>query len=380
MKILIAGLTTRAIAESAVRAGCDVIAVDFFGDLDSKRIGANISLRDRGLDYSAAALARVARDVSYDALAYCGSLENHPDVVAEMSQGKFLLGNAPETLRRVRDPAVLLESLAARGFLVPRTFAVGYDGEMPTGGRWLVKPAAGGGGHGIRVWQGEALHGSQILQEHVPGIPASAVFVGDGRQSILLGWSELLPAPAGFRYSGNLLPLEAPRTALDEVRCLAEALTEEFGLIGVNGVDFVLNGERPVVLEVNPRYSASMELVERAAGISVFRAHLDACSGRLPDARYPSALDAALGSGHCHGKLIVYARKRVSAVDSSRWIERGVRDVPHPGEVIEAGHPICTVLGSDPIRAECLAGLHAEEAAILASCAPAEVAPGSSSA
>src|SRR5262245_40825751 len=375
MKILVVGLTTRAITESAVHAGCDVITVDFFGDLDSKRISANISLRDRGLDYSAAALACVARDVSYDALAYCGSLENHPDIVAELSRRKILLGNSPETLRRVRDPAVVLGSVAARGFLVPKTFAEGSDGEMPTGGQWLVKPAAGGGGQGIRVWRGEALRGSQILQEHVPGIPASAVFVGDGRQSILLGWSELLPAHAGFRYSGNLFPLQAPRTALDEVGRLTEALTEEFGLIGVNGVDFVLNGERPVVLEVNPRYSASMELVERAAGISIFRTHLDACSGRLPDARCLSALDAALGSGHWHGKRIVYARERVGAADSSQWIGRGVRDVPHPGEVIEAGHPICTVLASDPMRAECLARLHAEEAAILASCARAGVAP-----
>jgi hypothetical protein len=375
VRILIVGLTTRAIAESAVRAGCDVVAVDYFGDLDSKQICPNISLRDRDLDYSAAALARVAREISYDAVAYCGSLENHPDVVAELAHGKSLLGNSPDALRRVRDPAVLLGFLAGRGFLVPETIGGAHGRALPTRGWWLVKPAAGGGGQGIRIWHGEALHGSQVLQELVPGIPASAVFVGDGHRSALLGWSELLAAGTGFRYGGNLFPLEAPRAARDEITGLVEALTEEFSLVGVNGVDFVLNGDRPVVLEVNPRYSASMELIERASGIGVFRVHLDGCAGRLPDARERSALDAALDRRACHGKRIVYARERVCAVNPAAWIARGVRDVPHPGEVIEAGHPICTVLASGATRVGCVARLHAEEAAVVGWCSPGGVAP-----
>jgi hypothetical protein len=118
-----------------------------------------------------------------------------------------------------------------------------------------------------------------------------------------------------------------------------------------------------------------MELIERASGISVFRTHLDGCGGRLPDARGRSALDAARDGPACHGKRIVYARERVRAVNPSAWIARGVRDVPHPGEVIEAGHPICTVLASDKTRAGCVAQLHAEEALVVASCAPAGVAP-----
>jgi predicted ATP-grasp superfamily ATP-dependent carboligase len=30
--------------------------------------------------------------------------------------------------------------------------------------------------------------------------------------------------------------------------------------------------------------------------------------------------------------------------DTVGWLERGVRDVPHPGERIAAGHPICTLV------------------------------------
>src|SRR5205823_7422796 len=61
VRILLTGLSARAIAESAVRAGCDIVTADYFGDVDTKRLGPNTSLRERGSGYSAAALAQLAR-------------------------------------------------------------------------------------------------------------------------------------------------------------------------------------------------------------------------------------------------------------------------------------------------------------------------------
>ena len=81
-----------------------MLTVDYFGDLDQQRLCETHSLRERGLGYSPAAILEVARTLSYDAVVYCGGLENHPDVVAELARDRVLLGNAPETLRRVREP------------------------------------------------------------------------------------------------------------------------------------------------------------------------------------------------------------------------------------------------------------------------------------
>ena len=44
------------------------------------------------------------------------------------------------------------------------------------------------------------------------------------------------------------------------------------------------------------------------------------------------------------GKAVLFATEDVVVGDSVRWLERGVRDVPHPGERIAAGRPICTVV------------------------------------
>ena len=360
MRILIAGLTTRAIAESAVRAGATIITVDYFGDLDQERLCETHSLRERGLGYSPEAILETARTLSYDAVVYCGGLENHPDVVAELARGRVLLGNEPETLRRVREPVELFRILAAQGFAVPETRLAGDP--LPRTGRWLLKPARGGGGQGVRSWTGRAPSSSQLLQERVNGVSGSASFVSDGRRSVVLGWTQQLRARRSFRYAGNLMPLRGSAAARKEVDAIADALTREYGLRGLNGFDFILRRGRPVVLEVNPRYCASMELMERASGASLFGFHLAACGGELP-------APVALAPG-VWGKSIVYATRTVSAPDTTVWLDEGIRDVPHPGEIIRAEHPICTVLAFGSTRALCRATLDAEAKRIRAACAP----------
>ena len=61
--------------------------------------------------------------------------------------------------------------------------------------------------------------------------------------------------------------------------------------------------------------------------------------------------------------------------DSERWLERGVRDVPHPGERIAAGRPICTVVTTAATPEDALAGLE-EQAARLRAELRVEVAAG----
>jgi predicted ATP-grasp superfamily ATP-dependent carboligase len=361
VRILIAGLTTRAIAESAARAGAEIVTVDYFGDLDHQRLCESHALRERGRRYSAAAILEVARELAYDALAYCGGLENHPDVVSALARDRVLLGNEPDTLRRVRDPGELFRYLDGQGFAVPETrFATD---PLPASGRWLVKPARGGGGQGVRVWEEQQPTSAQILQEFVEGVSASASFVADGHRSVVLGWTEQLHPPRGFRYAGNIMPLDGPSAARQEVGAIADALTRKYGLRGLNGFDFVLREDgHPVLVEVNPRYCASMELVERASGASLFGLHLAACQGRLP-----TSFDEAPG---IWGKAIVYATRTVAVPDTTAWLAQGVRDVPHPGEVIPAGHPICTVLASGPTRSRCDTALRTEAARIRTACPP----------
>ena len=98
---------------------------------------------------------------------------------------------------------------------------------------------------------------------------------------------------------------------------LSAAVAGEFGLAGVNGIDFISRGGRAYAVEVNPRWSASMELVELAYGISVFGAHAAACArGQLPD----FDLCAAGRGAQVLGKAVVFARQDVVIGDTSAWL------------------------------------------------------------
>jgi len=175
----------------------------------------------------------------------------------------------------------------------------------------------------------------------------------------IIGREEL--GAKGYRWCGNILPLKLEASKKDGfigvIEKMAARLTHRFGLRGVNGVDLVIaqgrDGEpSPFLVEVNPRYSASMEMVDRAYGLNVFSAHLDALEGRLPAFSLAEHLE-----GPYLGKGIVFAHKTVTMPETKNWVKRGRRDIPCPGERIDAGHPICTVLAEGEERETCLKNL-----------------------
>jgi predicted ATP-grasp superfamily ATP-dependent carboligase len=112
-----------------------------------------------------------------------------------------------------------------------------------------------------------------------------------------------------------------------------------------------------------------MELVERTHGISVFALHVEGCGGSVP-ASGPFLRPAALVAG----KAIVYARSETIMGHLRRWwTDPNVRDVPHPGERIAGGQPICTVFGDAATEAGCREALVARAVVVYAA-APAEQA------
>ena len=350
MRVLIVGVSTRAFAVSAAQAGYRVGAIDAFGDLDqAARLPVTALRRESGSGWSARAAARASRGVRCDAVVYVSSLENHPAAVRLLARGRRLLGNPPAVLERVRDPILVTRAFARAGFRVPAVRL--RSPRTDDGTRWLLKPRASGGGHGIQPWRpGEGVAASHYLQERVRGVPGSIVFVADGRRAVPLLITRQIVGEAAFgarrfKYCGNIAAGATPQFAAEDLlveraSLLAAFITREFGLIGVNGIDFIARNGVPWPIEINPRYSASMELAERSYGVSVFAAHAAGCAGKLT----PFDLPAARGHARAAGKAVVYARCRVRLGDTRSWLRAGwIADVPRPGGTIDRGAPICTV-------------------------------------
>ncbi len=372
MKILLVGVSVRALATSAVQSGYDVVALDAFGDLDLQALCEGYSLRrDFDKAYSAPALINASQKLQFEAAAYTASFENYPRLVGAVGKRAILLGNPPEVLRRVRNWPELFEKLEAAHIRVPETF-YSLNGRRPDPERaWLRKPRRGGGGQQIEIWEeGEAIGRGQLLQERLEGTVCSALFVANRREAVLLGLTEQLVGrpefgAKGFMYCGNVLPLATgsdDTAVLEQASQITRRLTREFGLVGVNGMDFILSKGEIYPIEVNPRYTAAMELVERAYGLAMFDLHVRAVThGELPDFNLAKARVKEHGF---HAKTILYAKKTGHAPDTQSWMERGLRDVPHPGEALLSGKPICTILASAETRTGCLSNLAEEAEAI----------------
>jgi predicted ATP-grasp superfamily ATP-dependent carboligase len=366
-QVVIAGISTRALAASAFQGGYHVIAVDAFGDLDLRRTAAVISTRSEQQAQYGPMPAAIAADQAPGGLAcYTSNFENYPAAVERLAQGRTLLGNPASVLTRVRDPFLLMRTLGQLGFLVPKTRS-SPPPEPNARGSWLLKPRRSGGGHGTTVWRpNQPVPRSFYLQQRLPGAPGSILFAADGQGAVVLGISRQIVGDRnmgarGFRYCGSLLGAPAilfpDQPALGDIaRRLATAVTKEFTVRGLNGIDFIATGGVPCPIEVNPRYSASMELLERSRALSIFEVQERACRGNLPKPVEPAGVQ---------GKAVVFARRNVVMGDTREWLDdRSVADIPQPGERILPGRPICTVFASGDDADACYAGLVSRAAAV----------------
>ena len=88
------------------------------------------------------------------------------------------------------------------------------------------------------------------------------------------------------------------RKTLNAIRQAGRVVASELGLLGLFGIDLVIREDGvPVFLEINPRYTASVECIERAHGISAIDLHLRACRGE--PVAVPSREPGGVGPLHC---------------------------------------------------------------------------------
>ena len=341
MRVLVVAVSARMLAQMAVADGYAVTALDRFGDVDLRAVapGATAPTSD--------ALTALAADMDADALVYGAGFENRPDLVRRLADGRELLGTPPELLTAVRDPWAVGAAARAAGARSPETPPVDalpkLAGAGPRGrdrDAWLRKPRHGGGGRGVRRWAGGPLRRGEILQRRIHGLSCSAVAIGDGRQAVVLGLTEQLHRSPGFSWIGNVAPPRLPETQRQELdgqlRAVCAEVAKRFGVRGAFGVDAVWDGRTAWVLEVNPRPPAGLELF----GPGSFEAHVRGARGLgLPAACAPPRRCATV-------KLVLFAQRHLCAPDPSWWPAKLVRDIPHAGEEIKPGAPVCTLVSA----------------------------------
>ena len=367
--LLVIGASARAFAASAARLGIKVNGIDLFGDQDLREVCGQV-VQIHGDDYPDGFPA-IAASFPRGPVVYTGGIENHLKVLDALSSTRKLLGNVSKVVKRARDPAFIQEVAHENGCSYPATFFSSAD--LPKEGTYLKKPVLSVGGAGIELWEGlrkKPCVSGELWQEFVTGIPMSISFCVNPegievldvcRQLIGRGWCQA----KGFSFCGavELLNVGLQQDMVARLLQFANALVERAGLTGLIGVDFIMPRKtagnslrKPIILEVNPRPTATMELAERRTGRSYAGLHLLSQGFSLPTESMVSTCEQDV----CWGKAIVFANKPlcVSSV-FTRHLKRSasfmegqsfgwpmVADWPRSGSVIRAGHPIVTIFAS----------------------------------
>lgn len=346
--LLIVGASGRAAARSAQRAGWQPFIIDLFADEDTRALGPVWQCPLVEYPHGFIALAAQAPPGPW---MYTGGLENYPEVVEKISRTRHLYGVPPEVLKSIRDPFFLRT-------LVPMP-AMRRTSELHDNTkRWLCKPFRSSGGLGIESLP-VAAPASRLdecyFQEWFDAPSYSALFLFNGhRPPSLIGVSaQLVGEPwlhaPGFQYCGNIGPIPTDEHINNRLREWGHAL-QPLGLCGLVGVDFLRSGSDLFVLEVNPRYTASVELYERASAESLLGAHVRCFteSGALPGAE-----NCQLAGLKIYGKGVLYAEHSFVVPPLHPWRGPAFADVPTVGSIISDGQPVVTLFASGDTEAEC---------------------------
>lgn len=345
---MIAAASGRALAAAARRAGYTPLVADFFDDADTRSLcPATCRAGDPDIGFGAQslipALERLAEEYAPIGLVYGTGFEDRVYLLDAIASRWPLIGNPADVVRRVKDPGLFAE--LCRSLRIPHP-EISFAPPSDVAG-WLVKSVGGAGGSHVApagAWR--AGDENVYFQRVAPGEPVSILCLCDGTAAQALGSSRQWASPTPqepFRFGGCVRPADLPARTEARLTEAAKSLAAASGLVGLNSFDFLVAGEAFVLIEINPRPGATLDIFEDRDGL-LFQAHVDACRGISPSA--PLEFTGAAAT------QIAYARREIGALAAFDWPE-WTADRPRPGGALRLYDPLCTIkaCAADPADA-----------------------------
>lgn len=360
---MVIGASVRALAEEARWAGWNVAAADLFIDRDLSSI-ANCYRLDSLSDLPKIQSIPIAPG---DRIFLAGGMENHLEVVEYLGYRAKLWGPSLENLHALRCIERWKQWASHSSCSFPLSVPI-QDASPLTAleqGSWLIKNMRSSGGFQVRSFHhgkclNEDIQDSTFLQKKIEGKSFSAIIVFGGEQCCVAQVAQSISAnewcaPFEYAYCGNVLGSCVTESTRSKLHCLGRCIQADLQLTeGWIGVDFIIDDTNQLhLLEINPRYTASMELGRIHLGI-----------GWCPNPNTRDSVRSACTQQPkgCIAKAILYAPRSLSITPhhaSKLWCERRasagsqcnwIADVPADGTEIAVGMPIVSLfsVGRDP--------------------------------
>jgi len=363
-KLLLIGIDTRSMLNSALKLDYEVYSASYFSTSDTPHIkNQKIILNEREGE---------SCDIFEDNFDSRHLLEISSDFIDEVDYIIPISGVSPTDFDKIDQKKILgtvdvkdienkhdFYKKIKNKFLTPKTFSISdvdeafEISENHPKNRFILKPVQGSGGYDINLLNNdtdiEFNEGEFLLQEYVDGISLSSSLLATEDYAKTVTNTRLLTMNDieknnRFIYMGNILPL-TEESILSETKDLneitsemnetTEKLAHEFNLKGSNGIDYILNENGLYAIEINARLQGTFECIEKAYGINMLDAHIKACQGEIINIPKPKAYAY---------KKIIYSptRMKYSKIDLDN-----IYDLPHIGSITEKDQPLLTIIDSN---------------------------------
>ncbi|AEF96678.1 ATP-grasp domain-containing protein [Methanotorris igneus] len=361
MRLLVVGVNTRPVVNSAKRLGFEVYSVSYYNpvDLNADKKIYFIDDYNHGHfreNYSEDELLKAAEkfvDEVDGILITSGIFEDKNSKTPNWD----VIGNPPKKIKRMSNKYNTIKRLENLGYNVPLTYLAKNYSQLE---RYLdelkiaiLKPISGSGGIGVtkisfstieNMGAKEALEELNIniefpilVQEYINSESFSASFIDTNfitfnRQII-----------ENNMYVGNITPYSLNGRIFNVSKAINDfrEIIETFELKGMNGIDFMIKDNEVCIIEINPRILGTFETIEKSAGVNLVKHIIEGKSANVRE-RFI--------------KRIVFAKEKIIAKIKKKPF---VYDIPKYNAVIEKNEPIATVIAKTNIN-HCIDSIYKE--------------------
>jgi predicted ATP-grasp superfamily ATP-dependent carboligase len=300
-------------------------------------------------------------------IVFTGGTENQPSLFCSVGyRDGIVAGPKADSVSRLLSLDQLQGCCRRHEIATPQSIHSGHLPENTGESEWLRKNIRSGGGLHVKNWTCDAAaNESEVdfdagfyLQRKIKGPTVSGCYIAAKQGKTIE--TQLLGCCTGhknlndtFRYQGSYGPNFIEPSTQAEMDRVGRYIANDFGLVGVFGIDFVLHQAIPWLVDINPRIPASAEIIEEAYRVqdpnfTIVSAHLDAClGGKLPS--YPWSF--LRPPRNLFSKRVIYSISPQPLRVNQKLLERLLRredvtDLPRLGSEILPGHPFLTLHSS----------------------------------
>lgn len=368
--MILIGASTRAFADCWRRAGFDCLCVDEYADADLS-VWANVygSIQE---------LIASAEYATNPPVAWCYSGPMEYENLSELSQrlGLTCWGNNTTQVHQLRNFREQL-SRSTSGIKPVCCLSTSQAAHhLKQGKQVVLKPNHSSAGaqtqwatlSRLNDWSDEdqqSLRLEPFLEGKVWGIsclgtPTGVEVLGICESVTISQWLGEDSIAFPFRYAGSIGPLVMSNGFMKQVHTLVDELFEQIGPIGLFGIDLVETQNELYLLEINPRFTSSMELLDLTGTKAIATAHAACFEANLPSQTLHSKIPALKP----RWKRVVYTQQSIQwpSVDWNKVAsELGGRcsltqtdqpmvlaDLPDAGSFSPPGAPVVTMYGYGP--------------------------------